>query len=74
MSCVRDTKRNDSLLTAGQNGLKIYMENFSQLQIKYTCCVRLWLSYFMSDNKHTFGKQVPPDLALLLAFLIKTVD
>ena len=28
----------------------------------------------MCDNKHTFGKQMPSDLAMLLAFLIETVD
>ena len=28
----------------------------------------------LCDNKHTFGKQMPPDLAMLLAFLIETVD
>ena len=52
-----------------------YEEKSLQLQIEnYTCSIRLWMSYFMCDNKHTFGKQMPPDLAMLLAFLIETVD
>ena len=28
----------------------------------------------MCDNKQTFGKQMPLDLAMLLAFSIETVD
>ena len=52
-----------------------YEEKSLQLQIEnYTCSTKLWLSYFICDNKHTFGKQMPPDLAMLLAFLIETVD
>ena len=52
-----------------------YEEKSLQLQIEnYTCYTRLWLSYFICDNNHTFGKQMSPDLAMLLAFLIKTVD
>ena len=52
-----------------------YEEKSLQLQIEnYTCSTRLWMSYFICDNKHTFGKQMPPDLAMLLAFLIETVD
>ena len=29
---------------------------------------------FICDNKHTFGKQMPPDLAMLRALSIETVD
>ena len=32
--------------------------------------IRLKISY----NKHTFVKQMSPDLAMLLAFLLETVD
>ena len=52
-----------------------YEEKSLQLPIEnYTCSTRLCFSYFICDNKHTFGKQIPPDLAMLLAFLIETVD
>ena len=52
-----------------------YEDNILQLQIEnYTCSTRLWLSYFICGNKHTFGKQMSPDLAMLLAFLLETVD
>ena len=45
-----------------------YEENFSQLQSEnYTCSARLWLSYFICDSKHSLGKQMSPDLAMLLA-------
>ena len=52
-----------------------YEEKSLQLQIENdTCSTRLWLSYFICDNKHTFGKQMPPDLAMLRALSIETVD
>ena len=52
-----------------------YEEKSLQLPIEnYTCSTRLWLSYFLCDNKHTFGKRMPPYLAMLHAFLIETVD
>ena len=52
-----------------------YEEKCLQLQIKnYTCSSRLWLSYLICDNKHTFVKQMSSDLAMLLAFLLETVD
>ena len=52
-----------------------YEENFVQLQIEnYACSTRFWLSCFICDNKHTFGKQMSPDLAMLFAFLLKTID
>ena len=64
-----------SYFCAGQNGLNIRRRIFLQFQIEnYTCSTRLWLSYFICDNKHTFGKQMSPDLAMLLAFLLETVD
>ena len=45
---------------------------FFKLQIEnYTCSTRLWLSYFICDNKHTFVKQMSPDLAMLLAFFTR---
>ena len=60
---------------AGQNGLNIMRRFFLQFQIEYyTCSTRLWLAYFIRDNKHTFGKQMSPDLAMFLAFLLETVD
>ena len=46
-----------------------YEEKSLQLQIEnYTCSTRL------CDNKHTFGKQMPPDLAVLPALSIETID
>ena len=52
-----------------------YEDNILQPQIEnYTCSTRLWLSCFICDNKHTFAKQMWPDLAMLLAFLLETVD
>ena len=71
MSSTRDTETKDNLLTAGQNN----EDNILQLEIEnYTCSTRLLLSYFLCDNKHTFVKQMSPDLAMLLAFLLQTVD
>ena len=52
-SCARDTDTNS------QNGLNIMSRTFHSFKSK----IRLWLSYFICDNKHTFGKQMPPDLA-----------
>ena len=72
-SSTRDTKTKSTYRRPKWS--EYYEENFSQLQIEnYTCSTRLWLSYFISDNKHTFGKQIPPDLPMLLAFSVKTVD
>ena len=52
-----------------------YENNILQLQIEnYTCSTRLWLSYFICNNKNTFVKQMSPDLAMLLTFLLATVD
>ena len=56
--------------------IEYYEDNILQLQIEnYTSSTRLWLSYFICDNKHTFVKQMSPDLAMLLVFYIfETVD
>ena len=74
-SSVRDTATNDNLFTAGQNGLTIMRRIFHSFQSKL---IHVPLGFgcpiFTCDNKHTFGKQMPPDLALLLAFSIETVD
>ena len=72
-SSTGDTETNDDLLTAGQKWSEYY-DNFSLQTENYTCSTRLWLSDFICGNKHTFGKQMPPDLAMLLAFSIETVD
>ena len=74
-SSTRDTESKDNLLTAGQNGLNIMRIIFYSFKSKiihvllgFDCPILLY------DNKHTFGKQVPPDLAMLLVFSIKTID
>jgi len=69
-SCMSDTGTNDSLLTAGQKGLNVIKRIFHSFKSKI---IHVWLSYFICHNKHTFGKQMPPDFAFLLAFSIKTV-
>ena len=52
-----------------------YEDNILHLQIEYcTFSTRFWLSYFICGNKHTFEKQMSPDLATLLAFSLETVD
>ena len=76
-SSARHTETNDNLLTAGQNGLNIMRNFFSQLQIKnYTHSN--WLGFGCPVLYVTisilWGKQMPPDLAVLLAFSIETVD
>ena len=76
---ARDIETRDNLLTAGQKlmvWIEYYEDNILQLQIEnYTSSTRLWLSYFICDNKHTFVKQMSPDLAMLLVFYIfETVD
>ena len=49
-----------------------YEDNILHLQIEsFTCSTRLCLSYFISDSKHTFVKQISPDLAMLLAFFTR---
>ena len=73
-SSARDTETKDNLLTAGQNGLNIMRRNLYSFKSKI---IRVLLGFgcpILYDNKHTFGKQMPPDLAMLLAFLIETVD
>ena len=74
-SSARDTETKDNLLTVGQNGLNmnIMRRIFHSFKSKIIL-VLLWLFYFIFDNNHTFGKQMPPDLALLLTFSIKNVD
>ena len=75
MSSARDTETNDNLLTGGQNGLNIMRRPFHSFKLKIIHdLLGLWLSYFTCDNKHIFGKQMPPDSAVLLAFSIGTVD
>ena len=72
-SSTRDTNKRQSIYRRPK--WSEYYENFSQLQIEnYKCSTRLWLSYFICDKKHTFVKQMSPDLAMLLAFLLETVD
>ena len=75
MSSTRDTETKDNLLIAGQNGLNIMRIIFYSFKSKiihvllgFDCPILLY------DNKHTFGKQVPTDLAMLLVFSIKTID
>ena len=61
--------------TAGQNGLNIMGRIFHSFKSKI---IHVLLGFgcpiLLCDNKHTFGKQMSPDLAMLLAFSIKTVD
>ena len=74
-SSNRDTETNDNLLTSGQNGLNIMKIIFHSFKSKI---IHILLGFgcpiLLYDNMHTFGKQVPPDLAMLLAFSIKTID
>ena len=64
-----------NLLTEGQNGLYIMRRIFS-FHRNYTCSARFRLPFFffICDNKHTFGKQMPQYLALLLASSIQPAD
>ena len=74
-SSARDTETNDNLLTAGENGLNIMRRIVHTFKTKIIhVLLQLWLSYFICDNKHTFGKQMPPDLAVLPALSIETID
>ena len=61
--------------TAGQNGLNIMGRIFHSFKSKI---IHVLLGFgcpiLLCDNKHTFGKQMSPDVAMLLAFSIKTVD
>ena len=77
---LRESQKKNNIIKSAYHrpeSSEYYEENFSQLRIKnYTCSTRLWLSYYIiiCDNKYTFRKQMPQDLAVLLAFSIETVD
>ena len=73
--CQRERHRNKRQSTYRRPKWSEYYEEKSlQLQVENYACSTRCFSYFICDNKHTFGKQIPPDLAMLLAFLIETVD
>ena len=72
---ARDAETKDNLLTAGQNGLNIMRRNLYSFQSKIIhvllgfACPILYVTISI-----LLGKQIPPDLPMLLAFLIETVD
>ena len=72
---ARDAETKDSLLTAGQNGLNIMRRNLYSFKSKIIhvilgfACPILYVTISI-----LLGKQMPPDLLMLLAFLIETVD
>ena len=73
-SCARDREIKDNLSTTGQNSLNIMRKICHSVKSKVIrVLTRLWLSYFICDNKHIYGKQMPPDLALLLVFFYQTM-
>ena len=73
MSCTRDTETNDNLPTAGQNSLD-FEDNFYSFKPKIICVLHGFGCPILHVTNHTLGKQMPPDLAVLLAFSIETID
>ena len=72
---ARDAETKDNLLTAGQNGLNIMRGNLYSFRSKVIhvllgfACPILYVTISI-----LLGKQMPPDLPMLPAFLIETED
>ena len=75
-SSTRDTETKRQSTYRGSKWFVYYENNILRLQIEnYTCStIRLWLSCFICDNKHTFVSRCHQIYPCCLLFLLQTVD